>query len=220
MASIASKTPFWLSRQNRFQTLFQLPNSAGNARQVMLCTVKKCNASINLRSSRPLSPRRERAARNTSTTISQSASLICVSMIGSPKPTSYESLMPSLVNPLSSTHPIPSTRPSSVSEPDLAPSDAETGTVVELAPLKDTFDWLTSEDARAEFNAIFAPYVLQYPGTVIIYDGHPVEPRKTIDKAHEFKMQPIICPNRVVRDMSLRVIEWKARIGNRKIYFG
>src|SRR6202011_1774585 len=32
-------------------------------------------------------------------------------MIGSPKPTSYESLMPSLVNPLSSTHPIPSTRP-------------------------------------------------------------------------------------------------------------
>src|ERR1700680_1705527 len=32
-------------------------------------------------------------------------------MIGSPKPTSYESLMSSLVNPLSSTHPIPSTRP-------------------------------------------------------------------------------------------------------------
>jgi hypothetical protein len=30
----ASKTPVWLSRQNRFQTLFQLPNSAGSARQV------------------------------------------------------------------------------------------------------------------------------------------------------------------------------------------
>ena len=109
---------------------------------------------------------------------------------------------------------------SNVSDPEPAPSDAETGTVVELAPLKDTFDWLTSEDARAEFNATFAPYVLQYPGTVIIYDGHPVEPRKTIDRAHEFKMRPIVCPNRVVQDMSLRVIEWKARIGNRKIYFG
>jgi hypothetical protein len=36
MACIASKTPLWLSRQNRFHTLFQLPNSAGNARQVML----------------------------------------------------------------------------------------------------------------------------------------------------------------------------------------
>lgn len=34
--SIASKTPRWLNRQNRFQTLFQGPNSAGKARQVML----------------------------------------------------------------------------------------------------------------------------------------------------------------------------------------
>ena len=36
----ASKTPRRLSRQKRFQTLFQLPNSLGKARQVMLCTVK------------------------------------------------------------------------------------------------------------------------------------------------------------------------------------
>jgi hypothetical protein len=36
IASIASNTPLWLSRQNRFHTLFQLPNSAGKARQVML----------------------------------------------------------------------------------------------------------------------------------------------------------------------------------------
>ncbi len=35
-----SNTPERLSRQNRFQMLFQLPNSAGSARQVMLCTVK------------------------------------------------------------------------------------------------------------------------------------------------------------------------------------
>ena len=36
----ASNTPVWLSRQKRFQTLFQLPNSAGRARQVMLWTEK------------------------------------------------------------------------------------------------------------------------------------------------------------------------------------
>ena len=36
----ASNTPVRLSRQNRFQTLFQWPNSAGNARHVMLWTVK------------------------------------------------------------------------------------------------------------------------------------------------------------------------------------
>ena len=35
-----SNTPAWLSRQNRFQTLFQLPKYAGKARQVMLWTVK------------------------------------------------------------------------------------------------------------------------------------------------------------------------------------
>jgi hypothetical protein len=36
----ASNTPAWLSRQKRFQTEFQLPNSAGSARQVMLWTQK------------------------------------------------------------------------------------------------------------------------------------------------------------------------------------
>ncbi len=36
----ASNTPAWLSRENRFQTEFQGPNSTGSARQVMLCSVK------------------------------------------------------------------------------------------------------------------------------------------------------------------------------------
>ncbi len=36
----ASNVPDWLSRQNRFHTLFQLPRSGGSARHVMLCTVK------------------------------------------------------------------------------------------------------------------------------------------------------------------------------------
>jgi hypothetical protein len=36
----ASNTPAWLRRQKRFHTEFQLPNSAGSARQVMLWTQK------------------------------------------------------------------------------------------------------------------------------------------------------------------------------------
>jgi hypothetical protein len=107
-----------------------------------------------------------------------------------------------------------------VSEPELVPHESQTGTTVELAPLKDTFDWLTSEHARAEFNAIFAPYVLQYPRTAIVYDGQPVDPVKTIDRAFEFKIQPIVCPSGTSRSMALRVIEWKARTESRKIYFG
>ena len=107
-----------------------------------------------------------------------------------------------------------------VSDPE--PTDAETpvGTVVELAPLKDTFDWLTSEEAKSDFDATFAPYILQYPDVTIIYDGRPVDPKRTIERSHEFPLQPVICPGRIVRDLTLRVIEWKPRITGRKIYLG
>lgn len=109
---------------------------------------------------------------------------------------------------------------SNVSDPVSAPQAAGTGTVVELAPLKDTFDWLTSEEALAEFSAVFAPYILQYPGTEIVYNGKLVDPATTIDRAHEFVKRSIICPGRTVRDLSLRVIEWKVKGNSRKIYFG
>lgn len=110
---------------------------------------------------------------------------------------------------------------SSVSEEVPAPAATGTGTVVELAPLKDTFDWLASEGALAEFSAIFAPYILQYPGIEISYAGKLVDPSTTIDKTHDFQQHSIVCPTgRVVRDMSLKVIEWKAKGGSRKLYFG
>lgn len=109
---------------------------------------------------------------------------------------------------------------SSVSEPEEVPAKTATGTIVELAPLKDTFDWLTSEEARSEFDSIFAPYILQYPKVSISYDGRAVDPKRTIEHSHQFQTQPIICPGRVVRDLTLRVIEWKPRITGRKIYFG
>jgi Histidine kinase-, DNA gyrase B-, and HSP90-like ATPase len=94
------------------------------------------------------------------------------------------------------------------------------GTVVELGPLRSTFDWLTSEEARSEFDSIFAPYVLQYPGTKITYDGKLVDPARTIDRSHDFPVQSIVCPGRTISDLTLKVIEWKPRISARKIYFG
>lgn len=47
-----------------------------------------------------------------------------------------------------------------------------------------------------------------------------MDPARTIEHSHQFQTQPIICPGRVVRDLTLRVIEWKPRITGRKIYFG
>lgn len=109
---------------------------------------------------------------------------------------------------------------SNVSEPAELADDVPTGTIVQLAPLKDTFDWLTSEEARSDFDATFAPYILQYPDTEISYDGQRVNPDRTIDRSYEFPKQSIICPGRVVRDLTLRVIEWKPRVSGRKIFFG
>jgi hypothetical protein len=81
-----------------------------------------------------------------------------------------------------------------------------------LSPLKETFDWLTGEEARSEFDSIFAPYILQYPGAKIIFDGKAVEPGRTVDRAHEFPKESIICPGRVIKDLTLRVMEWKAHV--------
>jgi Histidine kinase-, DNA gyrase B-, and HSP90-like ATPase len=107
-----------------------------------------------------------------------------------------------------------------VSDPTPVDKTVPTGTIVELAPLKDTFDWLASDEARAEFDATFAPYILQYPGTEIVYDRLRVNPKRTIERSYEFPTQPIITPGRVIRDLTLRIIEWKPRISGRKIYFG
>ena len=109
---------------------------------------------------------------------------------------------------------------SNVSDPTPAAANVETGTIVQLVPLKDTFDWLTGDEARSEFDSIFAPYILQYQDIEIVYDGKSVDPNRTIERSHEFPKHPIICPGRVIDDLTLRVIEWKPRVPARKIYFG
>lgn len=107
-----------------------------------------------------------------------------------------------------------------VSEPVPVHSDAKTGTTVELAPLKETFDWLGSDEARAEFGSIFALYLLQYKDVRISFDGKPVDPEETIEFSYEVPRATIVCPNRTVRDLVIRIIEWKSGAGNRKIHFG
>lgn len=109
---------------------------------------------------------------------------------------------------------------SEVSEPKMVAAEEKTGTIVELSPLKDTFDWLTSEEARSDFDATFAPYILQYPNTAIIFDGRSVDPERTIEKSYEFARHAIVCPQRTIKDLTLRVIEWRPRISGRRIFFG
>jgi len=109
---------------------------------------------------------------------------------------------------------------SEVTDIELAESDIATGTLVVLSPLKESFDWLTSEEARADFSAVFAPYILQYPDVIISFDGHIVDPNATIAHSKEFLTHSVICPTRVVQGLSIRVIEWKHSVGGRRIHFG
>lgn len=109
---------------------------------------------------------------------------------------------------------------SEVSDIDEIEAEVSTGTVVELSPLKENFDWLTSEEARTEFAAVFAPYLLQYPNVTISFDGRSIDPKATILASKEFPIHSVVCPNRVVKDLSIKVIEWRHHIGARKIYLG
>jgi hypothetical protein len=108
-----------------------------------------------------------------------------------------------------------------VPEPEPAPGGATTGTVVDLAPLKDTFDWLLSEAALMEFGAIFAPYILQYPDVKIHYNGVAVDPNFTIERSKELDFKKIVCPSgKVIENIGMRIVEWKKTNETRKIYFG
>jgi len=96
----------------------------------------------------------------------------------------------------------------------------ETGTMVELAPLKEPFDWLLTRQAFLEFNAVFASYVLQYPDVAIAYNGNPINPADTIAHSFEFPKMSVVGPHRTVDDLSLKVIEWNSQVEGRKIYLG
>lgn len=55
---------------------------------------------------------------------------------------------------------------------------------------------------------------------VITFDGHVVDPDTTVAQSNEFPAHSVVCPTRVVEDLSIKVIEWKHSVGGRKIYLG
>ncbi len=109
---------------------------------------------------------------------------------------------------------------SEVEDLPLKPNEMEASTTVELYPLKDGLEWLGSEEARADFTAIFAPYVLQYPSVKIEFDGHQVDPSLTIAGRKDFEPVTVAGPSRKIENLALKVIEWKHSVGGRKIHLG
>ncbi|MBN9550434.1 MAG: ATP-binding protein, partial [Alphaproteobacteria bacterium] len=97
---------------------------------------------------------------------------------------------------------------------------AETGTIVELSRLKDTYDWLLSREAFLLFSATFAPYILQYPNVSIRYNGEKIVPSVSVKLEAELPVGPIQGLKEPVTDLRLKVIEWNGAIQDRKIYLG
>ncbi|MBZ9812647.1 ATP-binding protein [Mesorhizobium sp. CA7] len=96
----------------------------------------------------------------------------------------------------------------------------ETGTIVELSRLKDTYDWLLSREAFLLFSATFAPYILQYPNVSIRYNDEKIVPSASVKLEAELPVGPIQGLKEPVTDLRLKVIEWNGAIQDRKIYFG
>lgn len=108
---------------------------------------------------------------------------------------------------------------STVSEPQTA-TQATSGTSVTLSPLKPGNDWLVSSEARQEFSAIFASYLMQYPGVKIYYDGTRIDPKTLISRSFDFPPERYIAADRIIDDLRLRVIEWGVHTDGRKLHFG
>ena len=107
----------------------------------------------------------------------------------------------------------------SISAPAKSKS-GKTGTVVELSRLKGTFDWLSSNAALIDFTTRFAPYLMQYNDVNLFYNGTKVDPAASIVKSEDLKIGSVVCPNRIIDDLSLKVIEWSSHIESRKIHLG
>jgi DNA topoisomerase VI subunit B len=87
----------------------------------------------------------------------------------------------------------------------------DVGTIVELSSLKEPFDSLDTPEAFRQFSTIFAPYVLQYPDVHISFNEFEVDPRITIHRTHDIPQSPVVCPNRTIDDLRLKLLNGTRR---------
>ena len=97
--------------------------------------------------------------------------------------------------------------------------DTSTGTQVVLDNLVDTIGNLATQDARLELTCTFSPYLRQYPGVTIVYDGAELDAASAIDDEHDFGTLRLVADDQVI-PVRLGVVEWTTTQGNRAIHFG
>ena len=100
---------------------------------------------------------------------------------------------------------------------DVAATKARTGMTVEIRDVPITSELLRGQKAQQEVTDIFSLYLRQYPDVKIIYDGHPIDPAHTEQRATEYALDELVMENgeRVIAD--LIVVEWNVP-GRRGLY--
>jgi hypothetical protein len=106
---------------------------------------------------------------------------------------------------------------SDISEPVAAVG--ETGTSVSMHPLKSNLDWLMTDEARKQFETIFAQYLRLYPDLRLHYDGKPVDPASAIAATTPFDLPAIIGPTKTISGVKVEIVEWSTPMESRKIHF-
>lgn len=100
-----------------------------------------------------------------------------------------------------------------VTEPHEAEEvDEPTGTRFEADPPQDRLGALLSEGAVHELTKRFAPYLRQYPGVAIVYDGHTLDPEAFVERRHEAEVEAQDDDGQALH-ASLELVEWSQHVG-------
>lgn len=95
----------------------------------------------------------------------------------------------------------------SLSDPIKAKSNAS-GMTVEITRNTDAVYLLRGVKALQEVTDIFAPYLRQYPGAKIIYDGVPLDPSNSEAFVQEYDLGELVTENGDRFHLDMTVVEW------------
>ncbi|NIA16113.1 MAG: hypothetical protein GWP08_18790 [Nitrospiraceae bacterium] len=97
-----------------------------------------------------------------------------------------------------------------LSDPEIASGGTEalTGLTVKIADLASNIGQLRGLKALQEITDIFAPYLRQYPGVGIVYDGIPLDPANAEEHRADYDLGELVLPGGDRIQAALTIVEW------------
>ena len=97
-----------------------------------------------------------------------------------------------------------------LSDPEVAEGggEAATGLTVEITNLASNIGLLRGLRAMQEITDVFAPYLRQYPGVRIVYDGIPLDPANAEAHRADYDLGELVLPSGDRIRANLTIVEW------------